>query len=392
KIQFRLDHIYYVISSLFDTFEYLHGQKVAHGDFHPKNILIGENIYRDGILVIDFGSSRLDNSEERTADFASIGRTLLIFKDKFLENSSHEQFGLYLEFCDFLITGRNIDWKDAKRRLDFVIDPQFLRTKIDFLFSKKDGSRSYKIIPAASPIPIGQAIQDVIDTDAFQRLRGVRQLSFCDWEYPGAVHTRFEHSIGVFGIATQALEFLSRNRVFQQVYEPRDTAATLCAALVHDVGHYPFAHVIEHYVSNHYQGAELRDKRHSIQHLKFSKDMILADEGLTSALKSWGRDIAFDVLRVLNNEAGVLSQMLDGPVDCDKIDYLKRDSYHCGIAYGAGFDGSEIISAFRCSNNGLSLLFASEAVPAIEGFMILQNQMLSNVYWHPNVRAIFAMF
>lgn len=392
KIQFRLDHIFYIISSIFDTFEYLHQQKVAHGDFHAKNILVGENIYRDGILIIDFGSSDSINTDRRSADFSSIGRTLLLFKDKFFENSSHEQYTLFVNFCHYLISDQSIDWAAAKRRLDYVIDPRFLATQTEFLFSRQDGSRGHISLPASQPLPIGQAVQDIIDTDVFQRLRGVRQLSFCDWEYPGATHTRYEHSLGVYGVTKQALDFLGRDEAFRQTHEPRDIAAALSAALLHDVGHYPFAHVVEHYVANRYHEIGMREQRRNVNHLTFSKEIINTDPEVRKVLKSWGGDVSHDVIRILENQAGVLSQLLDGAVDCDKIDYLKRDSYHCGLAYGSGFDGAEIINGFRCSYDGNSLYFAASAVPAIEGFMILQDQMLSNVYWHANVRAIFAMF
>jgi hypothetical protein len=188
------------------------------------------------------------------------------------------------------------------------------------------------------------------------------------------------------------LDFLARDKVFGEIFEARDVVATLAAALLHDTGHYPFAHVVEHYVSNRYQGPQQRELRHSIHHLNFSKQIVENDEQVLKALKGWGQEISFDVLRILKNEAGVLSQLLDGPVDCDKIDYLKRDSLHCGLAYGGGFDVGEVIRGFRCSSNGSSLYFSSASVPAIEGFMILQDQMLSNVYWHSNVRALFAMF
>lgn len=392
NVQFRLDHIYYVISSIFDIFEYLHQKSVAHGDFHAKNILVGENIYRDGILVIDFGSSGSVDTEKRSSDFASIGRTLRLFKDKFLENSSHEQFNLFVNFCDYLIAERNIDWRSAKRRLDYVVDPQFLQTQTEFLFSKTDGSRGFVSLPASHPLPIGSAAQAVIDSDAFQRMRGIRQLSFCEWQYPGGMHSRFEHSLGVYGTAKRATDFLGRDQFFRELYEPRDIVATLCSALVHDLGHYPFAHVVEHYVSNRYQDSEMRGDRRSVNHVTFTKDILETDAQVGRALSVWGKNITQDVINILDNKSGALSHLLDGPVDCDKIDYLKRDSYHCGIAYGAGFDSDEIIRGFRCSPSGDALFFDVSVVPAIEGFMILQDQMLSNVYWHPTVRSLFAMF
>jgi HD superfamily phosphohydrolase len=83
---------------------------------------------------------------------------------------------------------------------------------------------------------------------------------------------------------------------------------------------------------------------------------------------------------------------LDSAVDCDKIDYLKRDSFHCGVPYGNGFDVDEVLSSFSCSADGDRLLIRDSHVHAIEGFMIVQDQMLSAIYWHPTVRAVFAMF
>jgi uncharacterized protein len=108
-----------------------------------------------------------------------------------------------------------------------------------------------------------------------QKLRGIKQLSFCDWEFFGAVHSRYEHSLGVFETAAEGIDYLCHVKSFRRHFSEIHVVSLLLSSLLHDVGHYPFAHVIEHYVSARFSGnLDLRDH---VYHARHSIDLIEND-------------------------------------------------------------------------------------------------------------------
>ena len=175
-------------------------------------------------------------------------------------------------------------------------------------------------------------------------------------------------------------------RSWTSSYKEKHIKGALLAALIHDIGHYPFAHAIEHYVAGRFfDDKEKADQVRSIAHHLNHTLRIVNDEedgsiGQT-VRKTWGEHVVGEATSIMEGRVGVLSQILDGPVDCDKIDYLKRNSWHCGVPYGEGFHIDEAIASFRAGPDAQNLLFRKSLVHAIEGFMIAQDQMLSAVYW-----------
>lgn len=429
----QLSEAIFVIASLIDVLEYIHETGRTHCDLHGDNILISEKVLGEGILVIDFGSGHRGSKDTpdtydrghggfknikgqqqhrlqvrrlesianfRDYDFNALGKALSGMQEAFFSTAPHDQNIAYSDFCNMLQDGAIKKWSDVRERFAHVVDPRLFLTRLEHLFVKENGERSQIIIPATMPVPVGAAVLEVINHPTFQRLRSIKQLSFCEWQFPGGTHTRFEHSLGVFGVTLKALEFLGRDPAIKSAFSPKHMQATLLAALVHDVGHYPFAHAIEHYVAGRVfedKDAHEEVKKHT-NHFHHSLD-ILEEQPSNSPIanfsrvvrKSWGEEVAEEAKSVLKGNAGVLSQILDGPVDCDKIDYLKRDSWHCGLPYG-GFNVEEILSSFHPSPDGKRLLVRDSHIHAIEGFMIAQDQMLAAVYWQETVRAVFAMF
>jgi HD superfamily phosphohydrolase len=395
-----------------------------HCDLHNDNILISQRIFAEGILIIDFGSGhRVSDERPETPDrgnplfknlrgqkqhrktvvrtqsiaqfenydYTALGKALAGMEDAFFSAAPHDQRLAFSEFCSMLQDGTPKTWTDVKDLFEHVVDPTVLLTRNDRLFVRRDGSRPRITVPGSTPVPVGDSVIAVINTPVFQRLRTIKQLSFCEWQYPGGTHTRFEHCLGVFGVTCRALEFLARSSVINSVFTQRNITGTLLASLVHDIGHYPFAHVIEHYAAAHFH--EVTGVKASIHHFDHTLHLLDHDAPLKEVIAGqWGDDIAEEAKRVLEGKLGVLSQILDGAVDCDKIDYLKRDSLHCGVPYGNGFDVDEVLASFACSSNGDRLFVKDGLVHAVEGFMIVQDQMLSAIYWHPTVRAVFAMF
>ena len=397
----KLSEAICVIASLIDVLEYLHTEGRTHCDLQNDNILISEKVFAEGILIIDFGSGHRDSSSSsetpdrghagfkniagqqqhrrrvkrsdaiqqfRDYDFTALGKALAGMQPVFFTDAPFDQNIAYTEFCTMLQDGTVRAWPEVRERFERVVDPGVLLTKSDHLFVLKDGSRPRITIPATIPVPVGDAVLEVINHHQFQRLRGIKQLSFCDWHFPGGCHTRFEHSLGVFAIARRALENLVGDPIINSSYEEKHIKGALLAALIHDIGHYPFAHAIEHYVAGRFfDDKEKADQVRSIAHHLNHTLRIVNDEedgsiGQT-VRKTWGEHVVGEATSIMEGRVGVLSQILDGPVDCDKIDYLKRDSWHCGVPYGEGFHIDEAIASFRAGPDARNSAVSQIASP-----------------------------
>lgn len=236
-------------------------------------------------------------------------------------------------------------------------------------------------------VPLADAELRLIDSQAFLRLERIQQLGFVSRVWPGARHTRFEHSIGVFHLARQAVAHLRRQA--GGAWITGEDARTLCAAaLLHDIGHYPFSHAIE----------ELGDP--VISHEQVGRGIILGAEIAPILRECWGVDpqrvaaIVDPAGQPLPPADQLLRGILSGPLDVDKLDYLPRDARACNVPYG-GVDTGRLLD---------SLLFATppaEAKPRIavdakgvsplHSLINARQEMFDNVYWHHTNRACMAM-
>ncbi|HEX6816790.1 MAG TPA: HD domain-containing protein, partial [Ktedonobacterales bacterium] len=187
-------------------------------------------------------------------------------------------------------------------------------------------------------IPLGELELDLIATPEFVRLQGVKQLGFCYRVWPGATHTRFEHSLGVYYLMLRGLRALRAQSPDAVSRDPHDLRALLAAALLHDVGHYPFSHAIE----------ELGDP--IVPHERAGRRLI-EGSSIADVLERHGLDPArvanlVDPPRdrqLLPSDA-LLIRLLSGPLDVDKLDYLPRDARACNVPYG-GVDVTRLLSA-----------------------------------------------
>ncbi|HUF35893.1 MAG TPA: HD domain-containing protein [Gemmatimonadales bacterium] len=219
-----------------------------------------------------------------------------------------------------------------------------------------------------------------LDTPAVQRLRYVRQVGHAFLVYPGATHTRFEHALGAYHLTKRALAALEERGELAQVAEP-DGLAVRLAALLHDIGHYPFSHALEEagFPSHETLGvAKLRQGE---------LGDVLCEVG--------GPGFADAVGSLITGEsASPLQGLISGSLDLDKIDYLSRDARMCGVPYGT-VDVDRLLSTLTLVETApgrLEVGVQEKGVSALESLLFAKYQMYRNVYWHHAVRAATCMF
>ncbi len=239
-------------------------------------------------------------------------------------------------------------------------------------------------IPPEIDVPLTPRVRALVDTPEFRRLAHVSQLGLVSLVYPAANHTRFEHSLGVYRLALLFLNQLSFDERFQQAVRPADAELFLVAALLHDLGHWPFCHPIE----------DLRLPSVP-QHELFANSFLLEGEVADALRTDWGINPR-DVVTLLSEKprggkAKILSSMLSGPIDVDKMDYLARDSLHAGVPYGRNFDQSRLIASFCLNEGGDGLAITEKGKTAAELMVFARYVMFSEVYWHHTVRGATAM-
>jgi len=247
-------------------------------------------------------------------------------------------------------------------------------------------------IPFSGSIPLFKEILDIIDTDDFQRLRGVRQLGPTQFVYPGANHTRFEHSLGTYFLSLRYLQVLLKNPIFYKAVEPVDEAIKLVVlgSLLHDIGHYPYSHWIEEITG-------LPDELSFRRHEDRAKDIITRGEIGKIIEAKWEVDLA-KLCRLISGSGGLsgreelMRSMIDSDIDVDRIDYLQRDSAHCGVPYGSAFDVERLISSLWINEKGNKICLTEKGRSSFAALTMSNIIMYQEVYWHKTVRACTAMF
>lgn len=246
------------------------------------------------------------------------------------------------------------------------------------------GSSGLIRIPPELDVPITPRVRRLIDTPQFRRLAGISQLGLVSLVYPAASHSRFEHSLGVYRMALLFLDRLTQDERFAEVVTPRDAERFLVAALLHDVGHWPFCHPIEDLSLPNVP-----------RHEDFARQFLQQSEVDGLLREDWDFTPA-EVLSLLSGEAQspadrVLQSLLSGPIDVDKMDYLMRDSLHAGVPYGRNFDQGRLIQSLCLNEKGDGLAISEKGKTAAEMMVFARYVMFSEVYWHHAVRSATAM-
>jgi HD superfamily phosphohydrolase len=219
----------------------------------------------------------------------------------------------------------------------------------------------------------------LLDTAPFQRLRYVRQLGHAFLVYPGATHTRFEHALGTYHLARRALVVLGERGALQGLPDT-ETGLIRLAALLHDIGHYPFSHALEEAgLPSHEQLA-----RDQLQHPELGA--ALARTGIPDA----GARIA-DL--ITGTDRSPLQGLISGSLDLDKIEYLTRDARMCGVPYGT-VDVDRLLHSLALVDgpHGNEVGLHEKGLSALESLLFAKYQMYRNVYWHHAVRSATVMF
>jgi HD superfamily phosphohydrolase len=239
-------------------------------------------------------------------------------------------------------------------------------------------------------IPLGPREEKLISTPEFLRLQQVKQLGFVYRIWPGATHSRYEHSLGCYHLTVRALRALLQRGEDGGLYgvSLSSIQALIVAALLHDIGHYPFSHTIE-------------ELGHPIvMHEKVSRSIIENSEIATILERDYRLSpervadfIDPPKLKTMHPDDALLSQLLSGALDVDKLDYLPRDARACNVPYG-GVDVSRLLGSLRVHDNvdgKRRIVVTHKGISPLHSLLHARQEMFDNIYWHHTSRAFQVM-
>ncbi|MDH3297693.1 MAG: HD domain-containing protein [Gemmatimonadota bacterium] len=241
--------------------------------------------------------------------------------------------------------------------------------------------------PLWQNIGLDRAAAAIVDTPEFQRLRHVKQLGFAHLVYPGAFHTRFLHALGVYHLTGRAIDALRSRGALAELTSDQLAAIPVVrlAALLHDIGHYPFSHAMEELEADAIPG-----------HHEELAEQFLAAPAIRTVLADVGPHAAAEVGELIRGTSShPLQGLVSGSLDLDKIDYLRRDSLFCGVPYGA-VDVDRLLDSLTLARESehaeLEVAVTEKGISALESLLFAKYQMFRNVYWHHAVRAATVTF
>lgn len=223
--------------------------------------------------------------------------------------------------------------------------------------------------------PVEALLIQLIDTPAFQRLRRIRQLGPASLTFHGAEASRFTHSIGVMAVARRAFDRLAGRYLQLQPYR----ATVLCAALLHDIGHGPFSHTCEEIFGCHHEAWTERILRESLP--------------IRTRLDAFEPDLLPQIEQVYHkcHPVACVWQLVSSQLDCDRLDYLMRDSYFTGTSYGK-LDLDRIILAMGFDPVTQQLTVARKGMTSVEHYLMVRYFMYAQVYnHHKNIAATWVL-
>src|SRR5947207_1308000 len=221
----------------------------------------------------------------------------------------------------------------------------------------------------------GELMMRLIDTPEFQRLRRIKQLGLGLYTYQGAEHSRFTHSLGAFHLMSRVLDRLNEKHLIND----RDHAAARAAALLHDVGHGSFSHVMEKVLGFH--------------HEKWTVEVVLSEATeISQLLRSYSEALTAKVAAIIEGkfQPAALAQLVSSQLDVDRMDYLLRDSLMTGAKYGI-YDLEWIINALAIDEEHDRIYVAARGLYAVEEYLQARYYMFRQVYFHRTLRSAEAV-
>jgi HD superfamily phosphohydrolase len=221
----------------------------------------------------------------------------------------------------------------------------------------------------------GELMMRLIDAAEFQRLRRIKQLGLGLYTYQGAEHSRFTHSLGAFHLMTRVLDRLSETYSIS----PEDRIAARSAALLHDVGHGSFSHVMEKVLSFH--------------HERWTVQVILDEHSeIGELLRTHSSDLPVKVASIIEGkfQPAALAQLVSSQLDVDRMDYLLRDSLMTGAKYGI-YDLEWIINALAIDEAADRIYVQARGIYAVEEYLQARYYMFRQVYFHRTLRSAEAV-
>ena len=239
-------------------------------------------------------------------------------------------------------------------------------------------------------IPLGPREEKLISTAPFLRLQKIKQLGFVYRIWPGATHTRYEHSLGCYYLAVRALRSLLQrgNDGGLDGVSISSVQTLVVAALLHDIGHYPFSHTIEELgnpiIAHEKVGRSIIEKSEIATILE--RDYQLSPERVADFIDR-------PKIKALPADDELLQSLLSGALDVDKLDYLPRDARACNVPYG-GVDVARLQGALRVYpnvNGRRRLVVTHKGISPLHSLLHARQEMFDNIYWHHTSRAFQAM-
>ena len=247
-------------------------------------------------------------------------------------------------------------------------------------------------------IPLGPREERLINTPAFLRLQKIKQLGFVYRIWPGATHTRYEHSLGCYHLAVRALRSLLQCGNDGKLTNVASSSiqTLVVAALLHDIGHYPFSHTIEELgypIVLHEQVGRSIIEQSEIATI-IERDYRLSPERVADMIDP-------PRSKTLPDDDELLAPLLSGALDVDKLDYLPRDARACNVPYG-GVDVSRLLGALRISsglpsmgeeprNAQRRIVVTHKGISPLHSLLHARQEMFDNIYWHHTSRALQVM-
>jgi HD superfamily phosphohydrolase len=239
--------------------------------------------------------------------------------------------------------------------------------------------------PLWKDIPLSSGFKKLFLSEPMQKLNRIKQLGPTYLLYPGALHNRASHSLGVFHLTRLIiLSLLSRSSGYGIIPSFSDSQinALLAASMLHDLGHFPYAHALKDIVKE--------------EHEKLGATLIKQDEQLCSIIEKDLNSSVDAICQIIDNKSecndeviSFFRTILSGTLDPDKLDYLSRDALFCGVPYGEQ-DASYIIRNLVVTKE-MILALPFDAIGSVEHLLFAKYSMYRNVYWHHVTRSATAM-